>query len=127
MNKLNLRLLLPVVGIGIALVAFISDSFGVQILEPTINQQLQIVGTITNNQNYDQTFSYIIQVKDEDGIVVSLSWIQGELTSNQSLDLSQSWTPTAVGNYSIETFVWNSLEDQVPLSPKSSSSYIIQQ
>jgi len=108
-------------------VAFISDSFGVQILEPTINQQLQIVGTITNNQNYDQTFSYIIQVKDEDGIVVSLSWIQGELTSNQSLDLSQSWTPTAVGNYSIETFVWNSLEDQVPLSPKSFSSYIIQE
>jgi hypothetical protein len=108
-------------------VAFISDSFGVQILEPTINQQLQIVGIITNNQNYDQTFSYIIQVKDQDGIVVSLSWIQGKLASNQSLDLSQSWTPTAAGNYSIETFVWNSLEDQIPLSPKSSSSYIIQQ
>jgi len=108
-------------------VAFISDSFGVQILEPTINQQLQIVGIITNNQNYDQTFSYIIQVKDQDGIVISLSWIQGELASNQSLDLSQSWTPTAAGNYSIETFVWNSLEDQTPLSPKSSSSYIIQQ
>ena len=108
-------------------VAFISDSFGMQILEPTINQQLQIVGIITNNQNYDQTFSYIIQVKDQDGIVISLSWIQGELASNQSLDLSQSWTPTAAGNYSIETFVWNSLEDQTPLSPKSSSSYIIQQ
>jgi len=108
-------------------VTFISDSFGVQILEPTINQQLQIVGIITNNQNYDQIFSYIIQVKDEDGIVIYLSWIQGELTSNQSLDLSQSWTPTAAGNYSIETFVWNSLEDQTPLSPKSSSSHIIQQ
>jgi len=107
-------------------VAFISDSFGAQILEPTINQQLQIVGIITNNQNYDQTFSYIIQVKDKDGIVVSLSWIQGELTSNQSLDLSQSWTPTKSGNYFIETFVWNSLEDQAPLSPKSSSTYIIQ-
>jgi len=80
---------------------------------------------ISNNQNYDQSFVYIIQVKDQDGTVVSLSWIQGELTSNQSLELSQSWTPTESGNYVIETFVWNSLKDQIPLSPNSSLSYFI--
>ena len=105
---------------------FVADSFGVPILEPTINQQLQIVSMIRNNQNYFQSFAYIIQVKDHDGTVVSLSWIQGELTSDQSLELSQSWTPTVTGSYIIETFVWNSLKDLISLSPKSSLSYIIQ-
>jgi len=104
---------------------FLADSFGVPI-EPTINEQIQIVGMISNNQNYDQSFVYIIQVRDQDRTVVSLSWIQGELTSNQSLELSQSWTPTESGNYAIETFVWNSLKDQIPLSPNSSLSYFIQ-
>jgi len=104
---------------------FLADSFGIPI-EPTINEQIQIVGMISNNQNYDQIFVYIIQVRDQDGTVVSLSWIQGELTSNQSLELSQSWTPTRATNYAIETFVWNSLKDQIPLSPNSSLSYFIQ-
>jgi len=104
---------------------FLADSFGIP-TEPTINEQIQIVGMISNNQNYDQIFVYIIQVKDQDGTVVSLSWIQGELTSNQSLELSQSWTPTGTSNYVIETFVWNSLMDQIPLSPSSSLSYFIQ-
>jgi len=100
---------------------FLADSFGVPI-EPTINEQIQIVGKVNNNQNYDQSFVYIIQVKDQDGTVVSLSWIQGELTSNQSLELSQSWTPIEDGNYSIEIFVWDSFKDQIPLSPSSSLS-----
>ena len=104
---------------------FLADSFGIPI-EPTINEQIQIVGMISNNQNYDQIFVYIIQVRDQNGTVVSLSWIQGELTSNQSLELSQSWTPTVSTNYVIETFVWNSLKDQIPLSPNSSLSYFIQ-
>jgi len=104
---------------------FLTDSFGIPI-EPTINEQIQIVGMIRNNQNYDQSFVYIIQVRDQDGTVVSLSWIQGELTSNQILELSQSWTPTESSNYIIETFVWNSLKDQTTLSPNSSLSYFIQ-
>ena len=104
---------------------FFADSFGIPI-EPTINEQIQIVGMVNNNQNYDQSFVYIIQVRDQDRTVVSLSWIQGELTSNQRLELSQSWTPTGASNYVIETFVWNSLKDQIPLSPNSSLSYFIQ-
>jgi len=105
---------------------FLADIFGIPI-EPTINEQIQIVGMIRNNQNYDQSFVYIIQVRDQDRTVVSLSWIQGELTSNQNLELSQSWTPTGAGNYIIETFVWDSLKDQTILSPNSSLSYFIQQ
>jgi len=104
---------------------FFADSLGIPI-EPIINEQIQVVGMIRNNQNYDQPFVYITQIKDQEGAVVSLSWILGELTSNQSLELSQSWTPTEFGNYTIETFIWNSLKDQASLSPKSAMSYFIQ-
>ena len=115
--------ILPIQRISIGDILF-TDSFGIPI-EPTINETNQIVGSITNNQNYEQSFVYITQVKDEFGAVASLSWIQGELTSNQSLELSQSWIPTETNDYSIETFVWKSLNDQVPLSPNSVLVYHI--
>ncbi|WP_316504853.1 hypothetical protein [Nitrosopumilus sp.] len=105
---------------------FFTDSFGI-LTEPTIDKTSQIVGRVSNNQSYDQSFVYIIQVKDGSKSVVSLSWMHGELTSNQSLELSQSWTPTETDNYSIETFVWKSLNNRVPLSPNSVLSYIIEQ
>lgn len=104
---------------------FFTDSFGVT-TEPTINETSQIVGKITNNQSYDQSFAYIVQVKDGTKSVTSLSWIQGELASNQSLELSMSWVPTRADDYSIETFVWKSLNDRVPLSPNSSRSHLIE-
>lgn len=113
----------PIQRISISDVLF-TDSFGMP-AELAINETSQIVGKISNNQDYDQPFVYIIQVKDDSGSVVLLSWIQGELTSNQSLDLSQSWVPTKANNYFIETFVWKSLNDKVPLSPNSAQSYLI--
>jgi len=101
---------------------FFADSFG-NPLEPTIDETNQIVGSISNNQKYNQSFVYIIQVKNQDQSVVSLSWIQGELASNQSLELSQSWTPTEIGNYDFEVFVWKSLNDPTPLSQSLSVSF----
>jgi len=104
---------------------FFANSLGIPI-EPIINEQIQVVGIIHNNQNYVQPFAYITQIKDPEEAVVSLSWILGELASNHSLELSQSWTPTEFGNYTIATFVWNSLNDQTSLSPKFTMSHFIQ-
>jgi len=104
---------------------FFANSLGIPI-EPIINEQIQVVGIIHNNQNYVQPFAYITQIKDPEEAVVSLSWILGELAPNHSLELSQSWTPTEFGNYTIATFVWNSLNDQTSLSPKFTMSHFIQ-
>lgn len=80
------------------------------------NAQLQIVGTITNDQNFVQKFVYFVQVKNDANYVESLSWIQGEILANQSLDISQSWMPKKSGTYKIETFVWESIEDPTIMS-----------
>ena len=104
---------------------FLADSSGnpTDILQE--NNRLQIVGTITNEQSFKQTFVYLIQIKDQNNSVVSLSWISGELSGNQNLELSQSWLPKQSGSYLIETFVWNSLEKQIALSKPTSTSITI--
>src|SRR3989338_5218441 len=100
----------------------LSDSMGSQILTVSSNDQIQIVGKILNQQNFKQKFVYLFQVKDENNFVVSVSWIQGEISENQNLDVSQSWIPKKTGLYTIETYTWNSLINTAPLSPSLSTS-----
>ena len=105
---------------------FLSDSLGNQLLSFSSNHQMQIVGTITNDQNFKQKFIYLFQVKNDVSYVESISWIQGELSPQQSLDVSQSWIPTKSGTYTIETFVWNSLGNPMALSPVMSTLIVVE-
>ena len=100
---------------------FLSDGFGNPITSFLSNIQMQIVGSIENQINYDQEFIYFFQIKTSDGIVTSLSWIQGNLFSNQILDISRSWIPEKPDTYILETYVWNSLTESIPLSPSTST------
>jgi len=104
---------------------FLSDASGNPLKSFSTNHQMQIVGNITNEQNFKQKFIYLIQVKDENNFVTSVSWIQGEISGNQNLDVSQSWTPTLAGTYNIESYLWNSLNDSIPLSPPMSTSVFV--
>ena len=100
---------------------FLSDSFGNPITDYLSNVQMQIVGTIENKFNYDQEFIYFFQIKNSDGSVISLSWMQGILSPSQNLDISQSWIPQKSGTYFLETYVWNSLNELTPMSPPIST------
>jgi hypothetical protein len=102
-----------------------SDSFG-NSLDPLISKsQIQVIGKIKNQLNYDQEFIYFFQLKDPDNSVISLSWIQGKLSPNQILDISQSWIPEISQNYILETYVWNSLNELIPLSPPQLTNVIV--
>jgi len=90
------------------------------------NNQIQIVGSIKNEQIINQKFVLLIQIKDNTESVESISWMSGELSGNQILDVSQSWLPQNSGIFSIETFVWNSIEDQIALTPSRATSIIIE-
>ena len=103
----------------------LADNFGNSLQNFSVNNRIQIVGSIINEQNYNQEFVYLIQVKNQNNAVVSLSWVSGELSPNQNLDVSQSWLPKNSGDFVIETFVWNSLSEQIPLSNFTSSSITI--
>ena len=93
-----------------------SDSNGKQLQSFFPDSPIHVIGTITNDQNFAQEFVYFVQVKNDVNYVESLSWIQGEILANQSLDVSQSWIPKKSGTYKIETFVWESIKDPAVMS-----------
>ena len=103
----------------------ISDNFGNAKSTLHVDEQLQIVGNVSNFQDFTQNFVFIFQIIDEQGAVVSLSWVQGELDSYQILDVSQSWIPQKSGTYRIETFVWESLSKPIPLALPQNESYFV--
>ncbi len=105
---------------------FLSDGFGNPLNSFFPNTRMQIVGAIENQIRYDQEFIYFFQIKNSDDLVISLSWIQGKLSPNQILEISQSWIPTNSDNYILETYVWNSLNELNPLSPPVSKLINIQ-
>jgi hypothetical protein len=102
-----------------------SDGFGNSLQSFLQNSQMQIVGTISNEHDFKQKFVYVFQVKNDKNVIESLSWIQGEIPSKQSLDVSQSWIPIKSEIYEIETFVWNSINDPTALSPFMSTMITI--
>ena len=103
-----------------------SGSLGNPLESFTQNTQMQIVGAIKNEQEFKQKFVYFFQVKNDQNYVESLSWVQGEISPNQNLDVSQSWIPKKSGTYQIETFVWNSISDLTALSPAMSTTITVQ-
>ncbi len=97
--------------------AKIVDSTGKLLNKVNVNQQIQVVSDITNQQNKDQPFAYLVQIQDSNGITVSLSWITGSMAPGQILNLGQSWLPTTAGAYTAQIFVWQSISNPNALSP----------
>jgi hypothetical protein len=84
--------------------------------EVPVNHQVQITADLTNNQQKEQPFAYLVQIQNEEGVTISLSWITGSLAPRQSMSPSQSWTPTEMGRYTAQIFVWESVDNPDALS-----------
>ncbi len=93
---------------------------GVDIL--SVNEQILIQSEITNSQKKKQPFAYIVQIKDDAGVTVSLSWVTGELPPEDSFRAAQSWMPDIQGTFSIEVFVWESIDNPNAISPVRSTT-----
>lgn len=98
------------------------DYTGERLTQINAGEHIIIKSEIINNRNAEQPFVYIVQVKNEDGSVVSLSWLASELASNGSFVATQSWLPSVSGNYVVETFVWEDLEKAIVLSETRSTT-----
>ena len=82
-----------------------------------VDEQIMIMADISNNQDVQQNFAYITQVKNDKDVVISLSWLTGSLSPRQSFSPAQSWIPKESGNYQIQVFVWESISNPESLSP----------
>ena len=93
------------------------DSFGNQLTNVTVDQQIQISCDLANGQDKEQQFAYLVQIKNsDDDVTVNLSWIAGTLLPGQMLSSSLSWNPQISGTYDAAMFVWESLDEPVPLT-----------
>jgi len=81
-----------------------------------VDNQVMIVADLSNGQDRDQKFAYIVQIHNENDIVVSLSWLTGNLSPYQTFSPAQSWIPTQAGTYTVQIFVWESVNSPTPLS-----------
>jgi len=81
-----------------------------------VHQQFQISADIINNQEKSQNFVYLVQIKNNADFVVSLGWISGQLTPDQKLSPSLSWTPNESGEFTAEIYVWEGLANHKALS-----------
>ncbi len=82
-----------------------------------VDEQIMIMTDISNNQDIVQDFAYLTQVTNDEGVVISLSWLTGSLSPRQSFSPAQSWTPTESGIFHIKVFVWESIDNPEALSP----------
>ena len=101
------------------------DATGTTLSTVSVDQQIQITSDLTNKQDKDQPFAYLVQIQDAEGVTVSLSWIDGSLTPNQSLSPSVSWTPTAPGTYTVTVFAWESVSTPTALSPQQQTTITV--
>ena len=81
-----------------------------------VGKQIQIMSDVTNQQDRPQPFAYIVQIKNEHGVVVSLAWLTGELTPGQFLSPALSWIPQHAGVYTATIFVWEGIDNPLALS-----------
>ncbi len=75
-----------------------------------------VVADVTNGQQIEQPFAYIVQIHDDAGAVVSLGWLLGTLSPEQRLSPGLAWTPQTAGIYTATVFVWESIDNPAPLS-----------
>lgn len=76
-----------------------------------VEQPVLIQTTLTNNLDEEQLFTYIVQVKDEDEFTAMLTWIKGNINAKRTFNPGISWTPESEGDYTIEIFVWKSIDE----------------
>ncbi len=100
--------------------ARIVDAFGNALGSVSVDQQVQITADLANGQDREQTFAYLVQVQDGNGVTVSLAWITGSLSAGQSFSPALSWIPDAAGSYTATVFVWESVDNPTALSPPTS-------
>ena len=98
----------------------IVDAFNNVLASVSVDQQVQITADLTSGQDRDQDFAYLVQIQNEDGVTVQLTWLAGALGAGATFNAAQSWTPSETGSYTATMFVWESVSNPTALSPQLS-------
>lgn len=79
-------------------------------------EQVSIAATFRNDQQVPQPYSVIFQIEDSNGFTADIGLVNGTLQSGQTAGASRSWTATDEDTYAFKIFVWDDIDDPVPLA-----------
>lgn len=105
----------------------LEDDMGNIVTSPKFNTSYKIESKVHNNTAQPLQFVFIVQIKDEYGIVEFLESLTKEVAPNDSIAPSLEWKPEMKGKFIIEIFVWQNPDSPAPLSPVMKSGTIIVQ
>lgn len=93
--------------------------------EGRVGESMTITATLVNDEQVSQSFMFIVQVINEEGAVSSLLLTPGSLQPGGKINPSVPWLPMEQGAYTVEIFVWNSLNSPAPLVEKQTMAIAI--
>jgi hypothetical protein len=79
----------------------------------------------SDEDDSSQQFVFIAQVLDSNGLPVHLSFVLGSVDAGNTTNPTVNWTPGSSGAYTIEVFVWTSLDRPIPFAHKQSNTFEI--
>ena len=76
------------------------NSFGQKFDEIRTDQALQIAANITNPNEHEHTFAYVVEITDSKNTSIQPpQWVTGTLNPAQTFNVSLSWIPEKTGEY----------------------------
>ncbi len=101
------------------------DLEGKPIGKITVGIPVLISSNITNKATFNIDMLYIVQIKDAEGRVVNLNFVEGTVPAKKSYLFSIAWTPEKEGVYKVEVYTWRSWVEPVALSKVVTASMIV--
>lgn len=85
------------------------------------SEELTIRSELENNSNAQQSFVYGIHITNREGEIVLQTWLQLKLMPRESFATVQTWSASAVGQYTIETFLKEDMSDTIVIPIKDAT------
>lgn len=102
------------------------DEFGSPIATIKVSQQIQFVADVKNNNNFDQTFAFVIAAKDAAGVTVAGPvWVTGSLSPQQSFSPALSMTFASSGTYQISAYLYDKMNNPTVLATPLTTSVTV--
>ena len=87
------------------------NSFGQKFDEIKSDQVLQIAADITNHNEHKHDFAYVLEITDsENNLTQPARWMTGTINPDQTFNISLSWMPEEVGEYTATLSVGTSID-----------------
>ena len=101
------------------------DISGDELSEVSAGEQVVISVDVNNNNNFEQDFTAIVEVRTADDITEYLQWQTGTLNPDGTVNVGLSWIPADSGDYTIRTFVVSNLQNPAVLSSVEESTITV--